>query len=132
MDIRLFMDYMRINTGRNWLLYGIYAYMYEIILTKKYFPAILECNYLVCHTPFVHADRTVLFNVLIYVKCGQITVTEDAGELLFLKSGVHHYGKKQIKAGTSWYYIHFILQNCGPYESDFLTIPKKTTGLAHC
>jgi AraC family transcriptional regulator, arabinose operon regulatory protein len=72
------------------------------------------------------------------VTCGQITVTEDAvdyeinaGELFFLKSGIHHYGKKQIKAGTSWYYVHFKLPDHEQGESDFLLIPKKTTGLAH-
>jgi AraC family transcriptional regulator, arabinose operon regulatory protein len=112
--------------------------MHEITLVKNQFPSVLECNFLVCHAPFVHADRTVPFNVLIYVTAGQITVTEDgtdyvirAGELFFLKCGVHHYGKKLIKTGTSWYYIHFVLQECKSEKTDFLTIPKKTAGLAH-
>lgn len=112
--------------------------MHEISFVKNQLPAVLECNFLVCHSPFVHADRTVPFNVLIYVTAGQITVTEDeidyevnAGEMFFLKSGVHHYGRKIIKAGTSWYYVHFILPAAESGTEDFLTIPKKRTGLVH-
>lgn len=112
--------------------------MHEISLVKNQLPAVLECNFLVCHSPFVHAERTVPFNVLIYVTAGQITVTEDevdyavnAGEMLFLKSGVHHYGRKLIKTGTSWYYVHFTLPESESDGGDILTIPKKRTGLVH-
>ncbi len=112
--------------------------MHEISLVKNQLPAVLECNFLVCHSPFVHADRIVPFNVLIYVTAGQITVTEDgadyevnAGEMLFLKSGVHHYGRKLIKTGTSWYYVHFTLPETESDAGDCLTVPKKRTDLVH-
>lgn len=96
-------------------------------------------------SPFVHVDRIAPFHVLIYVTSGTIYVTEDGvpcdvqpGELLFLKSGVHHWGQRQIPAGTSWYYLHFELPPCGepPFDpSDrragqigTLALPKKLTG----
>ena len=66
--------------------------------------------------PFKHPDRITPFHILIYVLEGEITVTEadidytiKSGELLFLKSGIHHYGKQTILPGTSWYFVHFYL-----------------------
>jgi len=113
------------------------THMHEVILMQSHIPAVLECSNLVCRTPFVHADRTLPFNVLIYVTGGQITVTEDGteyeinpGELLFLKQGVHHYGRKTIKTGTSWYYVHFTLPKESADGVPLLTVPKKRSGLA--
>lgn len=64
-------------------------------------PRVSICNHLIAHKPFFHKDRIAPFHVLIYVVKGTIYVTEDEidyeihpGELIFLKSGVRHYGKK--------------------------------------
>lgn len=93
--------------------------MNEVKISSHVMPELNYMDFLVASSPFVHIDRIADFNVLIYVTDGQITVTEDetdleinAGELLFLKSGVHHYGKREIEAGTSWYYIHFRTPAC--------------------
>ena len=120
--------------------------MNEIILSNICPPLLAECGLLAAAEPFYHMDRTAGFNVLIYVTDGTIYVTEDGtnyavgeGELLFLKSGVHHYGRREIKKGTRWYYIHFCNgagePNC-MYEScaarDFkksAVLPKKLSGL---
>lgn len=121
--------------------------MNEIFFSNRELPRLRAAEYLVIASPFVHVDRIAPFHVLIYVTSGTIYVTEDGvpydvqpGELLFLKSGVHHWGQRQIPAGTSWYYLHFELPLCGepPFDpSDrragqigALALPKKLTGLA--
>ncbi len=88
--------------------------MNEIILSNICPPVLSECGQLAAAEPFYHMDRTAGFNVLIYVTDGAIYVTEDgtdyavgAGEMLFLKSGIRHYGRSEIQKGTRWYYLHF-------------------------
>lgn len=88
--------------------------MNEIAIDTCSLPVTLSGAYEVASAPFIHADRTVDFSVLIYVTGGYICVTEEEQdyiirkeELFFLKSGLHHYGKTPIPQGTSWYYIHF-------------------------
>ena len=110
------------------------------------------CDHLTASEPFYHTDRVALFNVLIYVTEGVIYVTEDeqdyaisSGELLFLKSGVRHYGKTEIPRGTSWYFVHFTFDEPDGLEAfcpdssplpqyqniqNSLVLPKKLTGLS--
>ena len=94
--------------------------MNDIYLSNAVLPVICGCNWLTAAEPFIHADRVVDFNVIIYVTEGCIYVTEEhddsetdyeihSGELLFLKSGVRHYGKHPCPKGTSWFFAHFIL-----------------------
>lgn len=97
--------------------------MNEILLTNSALPVTCGCDFCVAAEPFFHADRTVDFNVLIYVTSGEIFVTEESeglngvpvqtdyrvlpNQLLFLKSGVRHFGKRACPKGTSWFFIHF-------------------------
>lgn len=90
--------------------------MNEIVLDNTSMPVINGCDLLVASNPFYHADRILDFHVMIYVLEGAIYVTEDnvdysiyPGELLFLKKGIHHYGKFEIPKGTKWHFIHFYL-----------------------
>jgi len=64
--------------------------------------------------PFIHADRVLDFNVFIYIVSGRMKIWENGIEYVvdeqnafFLKKGLHHYGRDEIAAGTTWYYIHF-------------------------
>lgn len=77
-------------------------------------PVLNGCDLCAASEPFYHADRTIGFNVLIYVIEGAIYVTEGetdytvkAGEMLFLKNGIRHFGKREIPKGTRWYFVHF-------------------------
>lgn len=92
--------------------------MNEIVITNSVLPVTCGCDFCVAAEPFFHADRTVDFNVLIYVTEGEIFVTEESegsqidyhilpNQLLFLKSGVRHFGKKACPKGTSWFFVHF-------------------------
>lgn len=88
--------------------------MNEIMLNTCTLPVAISGAYQVASAPFIHADRTTNFHVLIYVTEGHISVTEEGTdyliqkeELFFLKSGLHHYGKSIIPQGTAWYFIHF-------------------------
>ncbi len=125
--------------------------MNEILLSSSSMPVLCGCDFLAAAEPFFHADRIADFHVLIFVTEGTIYVTEDdtdyavgAGELLFLRSGVHHYGKTQIPRGTKWYYVHFL---CAQQEhprfypdsapapqytmlANSLYLPKHITGLS--
>ncbi len=86
----------------------------RIVLNNTTLPIVNGCNVCIAPEPFYHADRVIDFNVLLYVLEGVIYVTEDetdyevhAGELFFLKKGIHHFGKKEIAKGTRWYFVHF-------------------------
>ena len=124
----------------------------EIILSSACQPVVCACDFIVVPEPFCHLDRVLDLNVLMLVVEGTVYVTEDdtdyavnAGELLFLKKGIRHYGKREIARGTKWYYAHFCLDepesgevpfapDAGPLGTDeplrfTEVLPKKLTGL---
>ena len=79
----------------------------EIRLDTSALPLMEEMGFITAPMDFVHADRVVDFHVFIYVTKGELSVTEEGkdyrlgpGEAVFLKAGLHHYGKKKILAGT--------------------------------
>lgn len=95
--------------------------MKEIQVNTVSTPVFNKGDFCIANESFVHADRILDFHVMIYVRKGCIYVTEESdgietdyeiheGELLFLKAGNHHYGKRECSKGTSWYYAHFQLQ----------------------
>ena len=80
-------------------------------------PLLADCGILTASAPFTHADRTLDFNVMICVMQGAIYVTEEdtdyavcENEVLFLKCGLHHFGRQEIPKGTRWFYAHFYTQ----------------------
>jgi len=86
----------------------------NIIFNNISMPILNGCDLCAASESFFHADRTLDFNVLIYVIEGTIYVTEDgadyavnSGEMLFLKNGLRHFGKHEISKGTRWYFVHF-------------------------
>lgn len=109
----------------------------EISISTFELPLTISADHLAATEPFVHADRKLSFHVMIYVTRGCIYVTEDdedfevrEGELLFLKSGIRHYGKREIPLGTEWYYAHFELPVlCRPPACKGVNLPKKLSGL---
>lgn len=116
-------------------------YMENIIerltLDNTYLPLLTDCNILTASESFFHMDRTADFNVLIYVTDGEMYVTENginyeiaAGELLFLRSGLRHFGTRETLRGTSWFYAHFILQKNEKNVENTLLLPKKMSGLS--
>ena len=89
----------------------------EIILSSACQPIVCACDRQTAYDPFYHLDRVLAFNDMIYVTEGTMYVSEDgtdydinAGELLFLKAGIRHYGVKETQVGTSWYFAHFFLE----------------------
>lgn len=126
--------------------------MFWLNISNTALPILGGCDLLAASEPFFHADRTVDFNILIYVTEGVIYVTEEdtdyeisAGELLLLKSGVHHFGRKEIPKGTKWFFAHFYcddnkeLTEFTPDSSPIpqyttlqsrITLPKKLSGLS--
>lgn len=102
--------------------------MNEIIIANNSLPQLCGCGLFAASESFIHTDRVPDFCVLIYVIDGCIYVTEDdtdyevnAGELLILKNGVHHFGKKKIQKGTKWIFVHFRISadcNASPFYPD--------------
>lgn len=77
--------------------------------------------------PYAHVNRKADFNVMIYITHGEMEVIEEGvsyclspGTLFFLKEGVQHWGEKDFKVGTSWYYAHFytapVLEGMTPFH----------------
>lgn len=102
--------------------------MNEIIIANNSLPQLCGCGLFAASESFIHTDRVPDFCVLIYVIDGCIYFTEgdtdyevNAGELLILKNGVHHFGKKKIKKGTKWIFVHFRISadcNASPFYPD--------------
>ncbi len=102
--------------------------MNEIIIANNSLPQLCGCGLFAASESFIHTDRVPDFCVLIYVIDGCIYVTEgdtdyevNAGELLILKSGVHHFGKEKIQKGTKWIFVHFRIsadRNASPFYPD--------------
>ena len=103
-------------------------FMNEIIIANNSLPQLCGCGLFAASESFIHTDRVPDFCVLIYVIDGCIYVTEgdtdyevNAGELLILKNGVHHFGKKKIQKGTKWIFLHFRISadcNASPFYPD--------------
>lgn len=92
----------------------------------NHMPLVSTADKMYSQVPFVHANRTVDFHVLVYVLKGSISVVEDGKEyvikernLLFLKAGVHHYGIHPSSSETSWIFIHFYLDMPDENEPEF-------------
>ncbi len=107
----------------------------EIVLDNRTMPVADGCNLCAAAEPFFNADRVLAFHVLIYVLEGVIYVTEDgtdhvveAGGLLFLKKGVHHFGKTEIPRGTRWYYVHFYTDRKPEGEKEAASVSGTGTG----
>ena len=114
-------------------------YMENIIalvsVDEKTLPLVSDCDILTATDSFYHMDRMADFNVMILVTDGVMYVSENdidyeirAGELLFLKNGLRHFGKIETLRGTRWIYVHFSLPDEKGTERVYL--PKKTCGLA--
>ena len=75
----------------------------RIFLPADRLPLISYCGYLSTDTGFVHPDRVMDVNVLLYAEEGGFHIIEEdteltveAGDLVFLKQGLHHYGDMRI------------------------------------
>lgn len=97
-------------------------------------PTISLCGYLSTDTGFVHPDRILDVNVLLYVEEGSFHLYEESeeftvepGDLLFLKQGLHHFGDVKCPKGTKWFFIHFNMNEwnndneLNPYEQYLFT-----------
>lgn len=107
-----------------------------IVLGTESLPILTDCDILTASEDFYHMDRIADFNVMIYVTEGVMYVTENgrdyeiaAGEMLFLKKGLRHFGKRKTLRGTRWFYAHFYLRENIAEGAETLLLPKKLSGL---
>ncbi|KRF10308.1 AraC family transcriptional regulator [Paenibacillus sp. Soil766] len=85
----------------------------QVYLSGDRFPLIRDLGWNQVHDVYSHPDRTLDFDVFIYVTEGSMQVMEENQEYviqehehLFLKKGLHHWGHPVTTPGTSWYWIH--------------------------
>ena len=104
----------------------------RIPINELSLPAVSDCDLLTATEGFYHMDRIADFNVLIYVTEGVMYVTEEgqdyeisSGDLLFLKSGLRHFGRYETPRGTSWIYAHFRLPENSHKGGQDMLLPKK-------
>lgn len=107
-----------------------------IAISDRGLPLLSDCDTLTAAEDFWHMDRIAEFNVLIYVTAGTMYVTENGcdyainpGELLFLKSGLRHFGRHPTLRGTRWIYAHFRIAD-GQCGGNTAALPKKICGLS--
>ncbi len=77
-------------------------------------PTTVYTDYGYSHKPILHTDRTADHDVLLFILSGCMPVVEDgkefflhAGDVFYLKKGIHHWGETLFDEDTSWYFIHF-------------------------
>lgn len=112
-------------------------YMENIIalvsVDEKTLPLVSDCDILTATDSFYHMDRMADFNVMILVTDGVMYVSENdidyeigAGELLFLKNGLRHFGKIETLKGTRWIYVHFLcLMKMKKEQREFISRRKR-------
>ena len=111
----------------------------RIKLYTDILPSVSLCGYLSTDSGFVHPDRVLDVNVLLYVEEGSFHIFEEQeeftvnpGDLVFLKQGLHHFGDIKCPKGTKWFFVHFNLNETGdgrelvPYERFLFTEADNT------
>ena len=106
-------------------------------------PLVSLAGYLHTDTGFVHPDRVMDVNVLLYVERGYFHIYEEdeeytvgEGDLIFLKQGLHHYGDIKCPEGTKWFFVHFNLPDPKnkkelPADEKYLYKEKETQNNIH-
>ncbi|MDU0202032.1 helix-turn-helix transcriptional regulator [Paenibacillus sp. MAH-36] len=85
-----------------------------VYLTGDRFPMIRDIGWNQVDEVYTHHDRLLDFDIFVFVTKGSMQVVEETVEYiihekehLFLKKGLHHWGRPETLPGTSWYWIHF-------------------------
>ncbi|MBD2868469.1 helix-turn-helix transcriptional regulator [Paenibacillus sp. IB182493] len=86
----------------------------NIFLTADRFPLVRDIGRNRTEGLYTHPDRLLEYDVFLFVVEGSMQVIEEGieyvvgeNEHLFLKKGLHHWGKPETLLGTAWYWIHF-------------------------
>ncbi|SDD06502.1 AraC-type DNA-binding protein [Paenibacillus sp. UNCCL117] len=86
----------------------------NLYLTADRFPLLRDMGHNRTEDWYTHPDRIVDYEVFLFVSEGCMQVIEEGTEYfvgerehLFLRSGLHHWGKRVTAPGTSWWWIHF-------------------------
>jgi AraC-like DNA-binding protein len=86
----------------------------DIYLTADRFPLVRDIGSNRVDDWYSHPDRVLDYDVFLFVTEGGMQVIEEdieyvvgPKEHLFLKKGLHHWGRPETLPGTAWYWIHF-------------------------
>ncbi|MDC3416857.1 AraC family transcriptional regulator [Aquibacillus salsiterrae] len=90
--------------------------MHEVVIKSSQLPLVREIGFMKDEQGVLrHPNRLMKhINVFVFVKKGRLQVCEEgkeyiltAGDYLFLKQDVRHWGEELYMPGSEWYYIHF-------------------------
>lgn len=107
---------------------------HQLFYNLNALPMVNTVNYCITARPVIHPDRVMPFHVLVYLVRGEMQIIEDdtvylltPDSLIFLKGGIHHWGRKTCPPDTAWYYVHFYL----PQETVCPTVelPKESPAI---
>ncbi|QGQ44623.1 AraC family transcriptional regulator [Metabacillus sediminilitoris] len=82
------------------------------------FPILIKGGYAIFEKGAKHFKRVFTVFDLIYVKSGELFITEDnipytikAGQYIILVPGFEHFGHKDCQVKTEYYWLHFMMPN---------------------
>lgn len=105
----------------------------RVDIYPKELPTVATVGMVDVTTPWLHLDRILEINTMIFVLNGTVYVSENGvdyevnkHQVFFLKNRFHHYGKTLTQPGTKWFWISFI-PSTASICTDTLYLPKILT-----
>lgn len=98
-----------------------------------------DIGFTLASSGWIHPDRVLDYHVMIFVLRGQMQVIEEhteyilsAGDILFLKKGLHHWGTKAAAPDTETLWVHFFdpchissgMEEYRPFPETLMYTPK--------
>lgn len=112
----------------------------RVVVTTEQLPEIATVGLINKTEPWLHLDRTLDINTMIFVLEGTVYVSEDGTDyevhkhqVFFLKNGLHHYGVRLTQPGTKWYWVSFrpakvdTIVESTDRKTELLYVPKLLT-----
>ncbi|MFI2856286.1 helix-turn-helix domain-containing protein [Paenibacillus sp. JSM ZJ436] len=105
----------------------------RVMMNRSELPALITMGVFKPAQPWIHVDRILNMDTLLYVVDGEVTVCEEeidytlsSGQAFFLKNQCRHWGKSPVAPGSTWYWVSFV-----PFqpraEQEPLFLPKQLT-----
>ncbi|WP_281885267.1 helix-turn-helix transcriptional regulator [Paenibacillus sp. YYML68] len=106
---------------------------HPVMINRNEIPSLVTVGVFEPTKPWLHVDRTLNIDTLLYVVSGAVHVCEEnvdytvtSNQVFFLKNRCHHWGKKSIAPGTRWYWVSFVPSELSE-ENEPLVLPKQLT-----
>ncbi|MEK3884781.1 AraC family transcriptional regulator [Paenibacillus sp. PL2-23] len=103
----------------------------RVVINRNELPSLMSIGVFETSRPWIHLDRILAIDTMLYVTNGAVTVCEEntdytisEGEVFFLKHQCRHWGRLPIAPGSRWFWISFLpFRSLG--EEQQLILPKQ-------